>query len=55
MTILRSFSLVLFLLLLGNTVIFAQDTGSIKGKVRDIENGRTIAGANITVRLDGKN
>lgn len=33
--------------------VFAQETGSVKGKVRT-ESGDSIAGAKITVRLDGR-
>jgi hypothetical protein len=54
MTTLRSFSFALLLLLFGNSMIFAQETGSIRGKVRNIDNDRSIAGAKITVRSDGK-
>ncbi len=53
MKVLRRISLFLLFSLILSAVVFAQETGSIKGKVRN-EDGDKIAGAKITVRLDGK-
>jgi hypothetical protein len=53
MKVLQKISFALLFCFVFNAFAIAQETGSVKGKVRD-QDGDKIAGAKITVRLDGK-
>lgn len=53
MKVLQKISFALLFCFLFSAFAIAQETGSVKGKVRD-QDGDKIAGAKITVRLDGK-
>ncbi len=51
---LRTIGFAVLISLILSTFLFAQDTGSVKGKVR-AEDGDTISGAKVTARQNGKN
>ena len=51
---LKKICFVMVLLSLMGAVAFAQETGSVKGKVRN-EDGKRIPGVNVAIRKDGKN
>lgn len=53
MKFLKSFSLLILLFALSSIVLFAQDTGGVKGKIR-ANKGDGIGGVNVTARLNGE-
>ncbi len=42
-------TLLIFLILLGNSALYAQGTGYIKGKITDAESGEALIGANVII------